>query len=148
MSGKREPLNLETVADRLHSAAIHLLRRVRKKDAAMGEGPARISALSVLVFGGPMTLGQLAAAEQVRPPTMSRVVAGLRKSGLIQTVTDPNDARRKQIRASAKGMRLMQLGRKRRVGYLAAQLKELDGNEVQRLAEAIKSLERVLQHWK
>jgi len=42
----------------------------------------------------------------------------------------------------------MKLGRKRRVGYLAAQLKELDGNEVQRLAEAIKSLERVLQHWK
>ena len=148
MSGKRELLNLETVADRLHSVAIHLLRRVRKKDAAMGEGPARISALSVLVFGGPMTLGQLAAAEQVRPPTMSRVVGGLRRSGLIQTVTDPKDARRKQIRASAKGTRLMQLGRKRRVGYLAAQLKELDGNEVQRLAEAIESLERILQHWK
>ena len=95
-----------------------------------------------------MTLGQLAAAEQVKPPTMSRVVAGLRRSGLIQTATDPNDGRRKQIRASAKGMRLMQSGRKRRVGYLAAQLKELDGNEVKRLAEAIKSLERMLQHWK
>ncbi len=80
MSGrkpKKSPL-LETsaVADRLHSAAIHLLRRVRKQDAATGEGPARLSALSVLVFGGPMTLGQLAAAEQVKPPTMSRIVPG------------------------------------------------------------------------
>jgi DNA-binding MarR family transcriptional regulator len=148
MSAKREPPNLERVADRLHSVAIHLLRRVRKKDAAMGEGPARISALSVLVFGGPMTLGQLAAAEQVRPPTMSRVVAGLRRSGLVQTVADPNDARRKEIRASRKGIRLIQLGRKRRVGYLAAQLGELDGDEVRRLAKAIKSLERMLQHWK
>ena len=63
----------------LHSAAIHLLRRVRKQDAATGEGPARLSALSVLVFGGPMTLGQLAAAEQVKPPTMSRIVTGLER---------------------------------------------------------------------
>ena len=71
-----------TVADGLHSAAIHLLRRVRKQDIASGEGPARLSALSVLVFGGPKTLGELAAAEQVKPPTMSRIVAGLKRSGL------------------------------------------------------------------
>jgi hypothetical protein len=64
------------VADRLHSAAIQLLRRVRKLDVATGEGPARLSALSVLVFGGAETLGELAAAEQVKPPTMSRIVAG------------------------------------------------------------------------
>jgi DNA-binding MarR family transcriptional regulator len=67
----------ETVAaaDRLHSAAIHLLRRVRQQDTASGVGPAQLSALSVLVFAGPKTLGDLAAAEQVKPPTMSRVVA-------------------------------------------------------------------------
>ena len=75
---KRPPAEIAAIADRLHSAAIHLLRRVRKQDAATGEGPARLSALSVLVFGGgPMTLGQLAQAEQVRPPTMSRIVSGL-----------------------------------------------------------------------
>src|SRR3954463_14052103 len=70
----RELLEL---ADRLHSTAIHLLRRVRKQDVAIGQGPARLSALSVLVFGGPKTLGELAAAEQVKPPTMSRIVAGV-----------------------------------------------------------------------
>src|SRR5207237_10672979 len=90
------------VAERLHSAAIHLLRKVRKQDTATGEGPARLSALSVLVFGGPTTLGQLAAAEQVKPPTMSRIVAGLKRNGLVDIITDRNHARRLQIRATAK----------------------------------------------
>src|SRR5438270_4009453 len=107
------------VADRLHSAAIHLLRRVRKQDTATGEGPARLSALSVLVFGGPTTLGQLAAAEQVKPPTMSRIVAGLARSRLIEITADPQDARRMRIRATSKGTRLLQKGRQLRIAYLA-----------------------------
>src|SRR5690348_209170 len=95
------------VADRLHSATIHLLRRVRKQDVATGEGPARLSALSVLVFGGPKTLGELAAAEQVKPPTMSRILAGLAKSRLIDIAVDPADARRMQIQATAKGKSIL-----------------------------------------
>jgi hypothetical protein len=79
----KEPFRLE-VADRLHSAAIHLLRHARKQDVLAKVGPARLSALSVLVFGGPMALGQLAAAEQVKAPTMSRIVAGLKRSGLAR----------------------------------------------------------------
>src|SRR5256885_16104382 len=69
-------------ADRLHSAAIHLLRRLRVRDRESGVGPAQLSALSVLVFGGPRSLGELADAEQVRPPTMSRIVAGRERGGL------------------------------------------------------------------
>src|SRR5262252_4263793 len=72
------------IADRLHSAAIHLLRRLRIRDSAIGIGPAQLSALSVLVFGGPRSLGELADAEQVRPPTMSRIVGGLVRSGLVK----------------------------------------------------------------
>src|SRR5271170_2056713 len=101
------------VADQLHSAAIHLLRRLRRQDAASGEGPARLSALSVLVFGGPMTLGELAAAEQVRPPTMTRIVTGLEQGGLARRMADPTDARRVRISATPKGVRLLQRGRKR-----------------------------------
>ena len=85
------------VADRLHSAAIHLLRYARKEDVLSGEGPARLSALSVLVFGGPMTLGQLASAEQVKPPTMSRIVAGMERSGLAKIDPDAGDARRIRV---------------------------------------------------
>src|SRR5712672_2581993 len=79
------------VADRLHSAAIHLLRYARKEDVLSSEGPARLSALSVLVFGGPMTLGQLASAEQVKPPTMSRIVTGLEESRLAERLRDAKD---------------------------------------------------------
>src|ERR1700758_2440505 len=96
------PPDVLALADRLHSAAIHLLRRVRKQDGATGEGPARLSALSVLVFGGPKTLGELAAAEQVNPPPRTRIVAGLARSRLIEISADPDDARRMRIRASAK----------------------------------------------
>src|SRR6476620_9665201 len=110
------------IADRLHSAAIHLLRRVRKQDAATGEGPARLSALSVLVFGGPMTLGQLAAAEQVRPPTMSRIVTGLERSRLAERKADSKDARRVRIRATPGGERLLHEGRRRTIEYLARHL--------------------------
>ena len=136
-----------TVADRLHSAAIHLLRRVRKQDVATGEGPARLSALSVLVFGGPKTLGELAAAEQVKPPTMSRIVAGLAKSHLIDVAEDPKDARRMQIRATAKGKSILQKGRERRTAYLASQLQRLTAEQLNALGDAVEILNRVLREW-
>jgi DNA-binding MarR family transcriptional regulator len=139
--------SLEEVADRLHSAAIHLLRRVRKQDTAMREAPARLSALSVLVFGGPMSLGQLAAAEQVKPPTMTRIVTGLERAKLAQRVSDPADARRLQIRATPKGVRLMQRGRQARIDYLARHLAMLTKDELSALGEAVEILQRVLQQW-
>src|SRR6266851_776096 len=128
------------VADRLHSAAIHLLRRVRKQDIATGEGPARLSALSVLVFAGPKTLGELAAAEQVKPPTMSRIVAGLARSRLVTITADAQDARRMQIRATAKGTRLLQKGRQLRIAYLASHLRSLTPEELVKLGEGVEIL--------
>jgi len=136
-----------SVADRLHSAAIHLLRRVRKQDVATGEGPARLSALSVLVFGGPKTLGELAAAEQVKPPTMSRVVAGLARSRLIDIATDSQDARRMQIRATAKGQSILHKARERRIAYLAAHLDRLTPEELKSLSDAVEILSQMLQKW-
>src|SRR3954468_8455472 len=136
-----------TVADRLHSSAIHLLRRVRKQDVATGEGPARLSALSVLVFAGPQTLGELAAAEQVKPPTMSRIVAGLARSRLVEIKRDPQDARRRQIRATTKGTHLLQKGRKMRIEYLATNLGRLSPGELANLANAVEILNSVLRDW-
>lgn len=135
------------VADGLHSAAIHLLRRVRKQDAATGEGPARLSALSVLVFGGVKTLGELAAAEGVKAPTMSRVVAGLAKSGLIKITTDVRDARRMQICATVKGKQLLIKARQRRVEYLASQLSTLTSEELATLGGGVEVLQRLLEGW-
>ncbi|HEX4786741.1 MAG TPA: MarR family transcriptional regulator [Candidatus Sulfotelmatobacter sp.] len=135
------------IADRLHSAAIHLLRRVRKQDVATGEGPARLSALSVLVFGGAKTLGELAAAEQVKPPTMSRIVAGLARSRLIQITADPRDARRMRIVATSKGVRLLQQGRQRRIAYLASHLDRLTPEELAKLGEAVEILKKLFEAW-
>lgn len=135
------------VADRLHSAAIHLLRRVRKQDIAAGEGPARLSALSVLVFGGPKTLSELAQAEQVKPPTMSRIVNGLTRSSLVKVTTDPHDARRLHISATAKGTRLLQKGRELRIAHLASHLEILSNHELAKLGEAVEILKKVLEDW-
>ncbi len=133
------------VADRLHSAAIHLLRYARKQDALSREGPARLSALSVLVFGGPMTLGQLAAAEQVKPPTMSRIVAGLKRSGLARIDADARDARRIRVSVTPKGERLLQQARDRRIRLLAGVLSALSEREITVLREAAGIIEEALR---
>src|SRR5450755_504805 len=140
MTRLKESLRLE-VADRLHSAAIHLLRHARKQDVTSGTGPARLSALSVLVFGGPMTLGQLAGAEQVKAPTMSRIVAGLERSGLAKIVADAKDGRRIQVTATAKGKHLLQQARARRVELLAETLGGLGEAELETLLRAAKLME-------
>jgi DNA-binding MarR family transcriptional regulator len=132
------------VADRLHSAAIHLLRHARKRDVAARIGPAQLSALSVLVFAGPMPLGQLAAAEQVKAPTMSRIVAGLKRSALAKIETDAKDARRIRVTATAKGQRLLQQARERRIRLLAETLNGLREPELNMLLRAAELMERVV----
>src|SRR5437016_6667978 len=110
------------IADRLHSAAIHLLRRVRVRDRESGIGPARLSALSVLVFGGPRTLGELAAAEQVRPPTMTSIVRALESGGYVRRESDPNDGGVARVSATSKGEQVLQRGRRCRVERLGRRL--------------------------
>ena len=133
-----------TVADRLHSAAIHLLRRLRRQDDAMGLTPARASALSIMVFGGPVTLGQLAAAEQVSAPTTTRLIVGMERDGLVRREDDPNDGRVVWLHPTAKGTRLLHEGRQRRVEMLAAEIAALDESERDTLAAAADIIERVL----
>jgi len=131
------------VADRLHSAAIHLLRQVRTRDTESGVGPAQLSALSVLVFAGPRSLGELAAAEQVRPPTMSRIVAGLMRAGLVRRHVTKEDRRRLRLEATAKGTELLWAARKRRVESLAASLRQLPADEVEQLREAAELMDQL-----
>jgi DNA-binding MarR family transcriptional regulator len=131
-------------ADRFHSAAIHALRHVRREDPSTGVPPAQLSALSVLVFGGPRTLGELAAAEQVRPPTITRIVQGLEAAGLVRRERDQEDGRVRHLHATAKGRRVMQQGRERRVANLATLLDRLAPREVECVLEAAELVERAL----
>ena len=134
------------VADRLHSAAIHFLRNAAKPDVLSGQGPARLSAISVLVFGGPKTLGQLAEVERVKPPTMSRIVAGLKRSGLAKIQADSKDARKIWITVTAKGKRLLQEARQRRIQAVAKGLAGLGAAELEILLRAAELIEGSLRH--
>jgi DNA-binding MarR family transcriptional regulator len=140
----RRAARLSDTADRLHSAAIHLLRRVRASDVETGLSPSRLSLLSVLVFGGPRTPSELAAAEQVRLPTISGLLAGLEAEGLVRRTPHPGDRRAVRITATAKGRRLLQRGRTRRLEHLAELLEPLSAAELATLAEAAVILESVL----
>lgn len=124
------------VAERLHSAAIRLLRSVRVADEETGLSAPRLSALSVLVFGGPMSLSALAKAEQVTAPTMSKLVADLEAEGLVAKRADKADRRGLRIEVTAKGRRLMSEGRRRRLTLLRARLEKLRPEERAKLEEA------------
>ena len=137
--------SVHRAADRMHKQSIRLLRRLRREDSATGLPPARASALSVLVFGGPSSLGDLAAAEQVRAPTMSRVVAAMVADGLVAREGDPEDGRAVRLRATARGVRLLQQGRARRLRAFADMLSGLNDAELATVVEAADLLERVIR---
>jgi DNA-binding MarR family transcriptional regulator len=131
------------IAERVHSAAIRLLRRLRKSDAVQGLSGPKSSALSVLVFGGPQTLKDLAAAEQVRAPTMSRLVAEMEADGLATKAGDKSDRRVVRIAATAKGKALLEAGRERRLEVLTAQVEALSRAERETLQKAAEILVRL-----
>jgi DNA-binding MarR family transcriptional regulator len=131
------------VADALHSASIHLLRRIREVDRETGVSPARLSVLSVLVFGGPRPLGRLAQIEQVRQPTMSRLVQGLERAGLARREANPLDGRGVLVRATQRGKRLLERGRRRRLDRLEELLSGLGGRDLGSVSRAAAILGRL-----
>jgi len=134
----------QKVAEQMHSAAIHLLRKLRREDAESRLNAPRLSALSVIVFAGPVTLGDLAAAEQVRPPTMTRIVDALVEQGLATRTRNEQDGRSTLITATGKGRALLMEGRERRVRALANQIAALDLRDRTTLQEAAEILQRVI----
>jgi len=128
------------VADAIHSAAIRVLRMVRTADAKAEIGPAQLSALSVLVFAGPKTLGELSNAEQVKAPTMSRIVQALVRQRLADRVRLSEDRRTVRIAATRRGHKLLLAGRDRRVQLLAYRLSGLAPDDLQVIRQAARLL--------
>ncbi len=141
MSGGTERTAL---AERLHRAALHLLRRLRVEDEALGLTAPRASALSVLVFAGAQRMGDLARAEQVRVPTMSRLVQALEREGLARREADASDGRIVWVHATPAARRLLQRGRARRVRALRRALSVLDENELGVLDAGVALMEVVV----
>ena len=139
------PADPRDLATRLHAAAIRLLRTLRREDDGSGLSAPRLSALSVIVFAGPLSLAELAAAEQVRPPTMSRIVDALVAAGLVTREAAPNDRRSVRIAATGEGRRVMEAGRERRVRALVVRLETLSPSERRALARGVELIERAIR---
>jgi DNA-binding MarR family transcriptional regulator len=134
---------VEAVADRLQSAALHLSRRLREEDDALGISPSRLSALSVVVVTGPLGIGDLAAAEGVAASTMTRLVDGLERDGLVERAPDPDDRRGVLVHATPKGTRLLHRVRRRRLGSLASGLRTLSDADLAAVARGAELMERL-----
>jgi DNA-binding MarR family transcriptional regulator len=133
-----------SLADELHSTAIQVLRLVRAEDRTTGVGPAQLSALSVLVFGGSVSLRRLAAIEQVKPPTMVRIVRALVEQQLVVSRVDPSDARKVRISATRRGRSLMRRARRQRVQALARMLALRPHADIRQLHGAVEILQSVI----
>lgn len=136
---------LADVATRLNSVSIHLVRRARTADTALGVPPGQLSALSVLVFGGARTIAQLAEAEQVTSPTMTRIVDGLEQASLAERRPHPQDGRATLVRATKKGRRVMERGRQRRVDLITGLLERLSDDDLSALERAVGALATTLE---
>jgi DNA-binding MarR family transcriptional regulator len=133
--------SIDRVADELHSAAIHFLRRVAREDEAGGISPARLSALSVVVYAGPLTLGDLAGAEHVKPPTMTKIVAGLEEDGYVRRTAGTADRRVTEVRATPKGRRALERARARRLALVRSGLVGLSRAELDAVERAAEIME-------
>src|SRR5215469_4111908 len=138
-----QALALSRAASELNSGAIHLLRSLASVDRQAGLTRARLSALSVLVFGGPRTLGELAMAEGVAGPTMTRIVDGLIAEGLAERRPHPSDGRAVTIAATASGDTLMRAAQQRRIQVIVTALDSLPAEQRRRLVTASGLLDQV-----
>jgi DNA-binding MarR family transcriptional regulator len=140
-----ENVDIDRLAFDLHSAMLHMMRRVRREDDAAGLSAPRMSALSVVYFGGPRTIGEIARMEQVSAPTMTRLVAGLEADGYVRRQPSPDDGRATIILATPKGKRVMEQGRSRRVAFLARQLRALDSDTLAALVTSAGALQGIYE---
>jgi DNA-binding MarR family transcriptional regulator len=133
------------LADRLHSLAIHLLRRVKRGDEAAGLSAPRLSALSVVIYRGPISLTELAKAESVTAPTMTRLVQALVKAGLVEKSVDAEDNRAVLLRATEAGRQTLDVARARRLAALEELLSRLDHDDAVTVEHAVSVLEPLLR---
>jgi DNA-binding MarR family transcriptional regulator len=133
----------EQMAAQLHSVSMRMLRVLRREDEEAGMSASRLSALSVIVFAGPISLAELAAAEHVRPPTMSRIVENLVQDGLVTRDTDASDRRMVRIAATDAGRAVLDDGRTRRVQAIGGRLEKLADSERRALSRGLELMERI-----
>lgn len=138
---------LNSVANQLHSIAIHVLRRARVTDKEGGLTPERLSLLSILAYSGPKSISELAAIEIVSLPAITRIVNYLEGLELVARDRKSDDGRIVRVTATKKGLQLMEEGRRRRVEHVADELSNLGHLELMVVAEATNLLARIDQRY-
>jgi DNA-binding MarR family transcriptional regulator len=136
-----EPDRTETAA-RLRVAIARLARGLRHQDEG-GVSATLMFSLATIDRDGPLTLGELAALEQVTPPTISNVVAKLEAKGWVERIPDPRDRRVCRVASTKSGRRQLDINRGRRTAWLGERLADLDGRDMARLESALAVLERL-----
>jgi DNA-binding MarR family transcriptional regulator len=130
------------VAARLRVAITRLHRKLRQH-AAGGLTQSQASALTSVGQLGSPTLGELAARESVRPPSMTRIVGALEEMGYVTRLSDPEDRRVARVALTVKGDAVLRRNRSRKTAYLAAQLHRLPAEDRRALADLTVLLERL-----
>ncbi len=133
----------EEVSSRLRIAVNRLQRRLRQESLG-GLSPAQASALGSVGRHGSPTLGELAALEQVQPPTITRIVASLTDAGMVTRLADPNDRRSARVRITPAGERALEQMRTRKNAFLLRRLDDLTPEEQQRATDLVELLEQLL----
>jgi len=136
-------IDTAALAARLRLGVTRLARKLRR-EAEAGITPSMLSALSSAERRGPLTMRDLCSAEQVQPPTMTRIVAALVEAGLVVRESDPVDGRVAWVRVTPQGRRLLARSRRRKEAYLAKALGALDPHELEHLETATGVLERLI----
>jgi DNA-binding MarR family transcriptional regulator len=132
------------LAARLRLVVMRLARRLRQQ-APEALSPSQLSVLSTLESQGPLTPTELAAAERVKPPTITRVVGILEDAGLVRRKSDPGDRRSSRVELTARGRELIERDRRRKTAYLAKQIAKLSEEEVRALNRAVELIERMVK---
>jgi DNA-binding MarR family transcriptional regulator len=131
------------LAGRLRLAVARLARILRQQDPSdLGTGPS--SALATINRHGPLTFGELAAAERISPPSVTAIVRKLEDRGLVERSPDDRDRRVCRLRATAAGRRHLTAARARRTAWLTARVGDLDEQGLGRLAGAVEALEDLI----
>jgi DNA-binding MarR family transcriptional regulator len=132
------------LAARLRLSVLRLSRRLRQQ-VADGVTSTQVSALATVERLGSPTLGELAASEQVRPPSMTKIVVGLEAAGLVSRRVDDDDRRVARVMLTSEGRRVIGRSRSLRTAYMARRLRRLSVTERQSLGELVRLLERLVE---
>jgi DNA-binding MarR family transcriptional regulator len=122
---------------------MRLARRLRNEREDTSLSLNQLSAMGTLARLGPLTLGELAAAERIQPPSMTRTVSALEARGLVVREADANDRRLVIVLLSDEGKQMLAADRRRRDAWLNQRLRGLTSDEREVLRRAVPVLEKL-----